>query len=136
MENPEFITGIPVALLGILGVFIALTLFVVPAEATGVRTRVRQAHAGHPDPIQYVVIGLTLAFITAIEVGLYYIELNFNLMVMTLLFLSAIKFMLVVGFFMHLKFDHKVFSLLFFGGLLLAIAIFTVAIATLGGGLT
>ncbi len=135
MENPEYITGIPVALLGILGVFIALTLFVVPDEANGVRTRVRHAHAGHPDPIEYVVIGLTLAFITAVEVGLYYIELNFNLMVTTLLFLSIIKFMLVVGFFMHLKFDNKIFSVLFFGGLTLAIAIFTVAIATLGGGL-
>lgn len=135
MENPEIITGIPVALLGILGVFIALTLFVVPDEANGVRTRVHHAHAGHPDPIQYVVIGLTLAFITAVEVVLYYIDLNFNLMVTTLLFLSIIKFMLVVGFFMHLKFDNKVFSVLFFGGLTLAITLFTVAIATLGAGL-
>ena len=136
MENPEYITGIPVAILGIFGLFIAFTLFAVPAEAGSVRTRVRVAHEGHPDPIQYVVIGLTLAFITAVEVGLYYIDLNFNLMVTTLLFLSIIKFMLVVGFFMHLKFDNKIFSVLFFGGLLLAIAIFTVAIATLGGGLT
>jgi cytochrome c oxidase subunit 4 len=134
MENPEYLTGIPLLLIGAFGAFIAFTLFAVPDETSGARTRVRHA-MDHPDPIQYVVIGLTLAFITLVEVALYYIDLNFEFLVMTLLVLSLLKFMLVVGFFMHLRFDNKVFSVLFFGGLLLAIAVFTVAITTLEAGL-
>jgi cytochrome c oxidase subunit 4 len=135
MENPEYVTGIPLILLGAFGLFIAFTLFAVPDEAQGARTRVRRGQAGHPDPIQYVVIGLTLAFITLVEVALYYIDLNFELMVVTLIVLSLLKFMLVVGFFMHLRFDNQIFSVLFFGGLGLAVAVFTVAIVTLDAGL-
>jgi cytochrome c oxidase subunit 4 len=135
MENPEYLTGIPLLLIGAFGAFIAFTLFAVPDEADGARTRVRHAQGGHPDPIQYVVIGLTLAFITAVEVAIYYVDINFKVFVFILLMLSLLKFMLVVGFFMHLRFDQRIFSVLFFGGLLLAIAIFTVAITTLEAGL-
>lgn len=134
MENPEYVTGIPLILLGAFGLFIAFTLFAVPDQPEGAKTRVRVAQA-HPDPIQYVVIGLALAFVTLVEVALYYIELNFNFLVITLIVLSLLKFVLVVGFFMHLRFDNKIFSVLFFGGLMLAVAIFTVAIATLDAGL-
>jgi hypothetical protein len=49
--------------------------------------------------------------------------------------LSLLKFMLVVGFFMHLRFDNQILSFLFFGGLALAVAVFTVAVATLDAGL-
>jgi cytochrome c oxidase subunit 4 len=135
MENPEYVTGIPLILLGAFGLFIAFTLFAVPDQGDGARTRVRHAPGAHPDPIQYVVVGLTLAFITLVEVALYYIELNFNVLVVTLILLSALKFLIVVGFFMHLRFDPRIFSILFFGGLVLAIAVFTVAISTLGAGL-
>ena len=37
------------------------------------------------------------------------------------LVLSAAKFVLVVGFFMHLKFDSKVFTGVFVAGLVLAV---------------
>jgi cytochrome c oxidase subunit IV len=134
MENPEFVTGIPLILLGAFGLFIAFTLFAVPDQPAGASARVRHPQA-HPDPIQYVVIGLTLAFITLVEVALYYIDLNFDFLVVTLIVLSLLKFMLVVGFFMHLRFDSRIFSVLFFGGLVLAIAVFTVAITTLEAGL-
>ena len=36
----------------------------------------------------------------------------------------AIKFVLVAGFFMHLKFDTKFFSAIMFGGLALAFALY------------
>jgi len=135
MENAELLIGIPLLLFGAFGIFIAFSLFAIPDDEMGeVRTL---SHAGaHPEPSQYVVIGLLLAFITLIEVGLYYVEdLDFNLMVAILIVLSAVKFMLVVGFFMHLRFDNKIFSVLFFGGLMLAISVFAVAIATLDGSL-
>jgi hypothetical protein len=40
-----------------------------------------------------------------------------------------------VLWFMHLKFDDRLFSTMFVLGLLLAVSVFTVAIATLGGKL-
>jgi cytochrome c oxidase subunit 4 len=135
MENAELLLGIPLLLFGAFGLFIAFSLFAIPEEdAAGQRAVV---HPGaHPEPSQYVVIGLLLAFITLVEVGLYYVDdLSFESMVAILLVLSALKFMLVVGFFMHLRFDNKIFSVLFFGGLILAIAVFAVAIATLDGTL-
>jgi cytochrome c oxidase subunit 4 len=133
MENPEYVTGIPLAILAVIGLGIALSLFFMP-ETAKAGPRVPQV-AHHPEPYQYVIVGIVLAVITAVEVGLYYIDLNFEFMVVVLLLLSALKFFIVVGFFMHLKFDAKLFSVLFFGGLALAIAVFTVAIATLQAGL-
>lgn len=133
MENPELMLGIPLVLLGALGLFVAVSLFAMPEPVGGVRLTRRSQE--HPTPSQYVVVGMFLAFVTAIEVALYYIDMNFNLMVVVLLALSAIKFIVVVGFFMHLKFDSRLFSVLFFGGLLLSIAVFTVAIATLNANI-
>ena len=137
MENPEFVTGIPLLILAAIGLFIAVSLFAIPSEAEGVRLpRLLAEHAEHPEPSQYVVVGITLGFITAVEVALYYVtQLNFHALVVFLIFLSLAKFMIVVGFFMHLRFDNKIFSMLFFGGLVLAIAVFTVAITTLKAGL-
>jgi cytochrome c oxidase subunit 4 len=40
----------------------------------------------------------------------------------TLLILSATKFVIVVMFYMHLKYDHKLFRALFTGPLLIAMS--------------
>ena len=94
----------------------------------------------HPGPGQYVLIGLILAALTAAEVSLYYVVQGGSLGTAVanpmLLILSAGKFLLVVLFFMHLKFDASLFSVLFTGGLALTVVIFSVAIAALGGSLT
>ncbi len=75
----------------------------------------------HPGPVQYVVVGLLLALITAVEVALYYLvqggSLGTALANPLLLTLSAGKFVLVVLFYMHLKFDKRLFSGLFLFGL-------------------
>lgn len=89
----------------------------------------------HPGALEYVQIGVVLAVVTAIEVGLYYINITHDLLVVLLIVLSALKFSLVVLWFMHLKFDNRLFSRLFVGGFLLALAIFMVALATLHGKL-
>jgi cytochrome c oxidase subunit IV len=101
-----------------------------------------EAHAGeaaheekHPGPMEYAQIGGILAVLTAIEVGLYYIELSQTLLVATLLVFSAAKFTLVVLWFMHLKFDHPLFSTMFIMGFFLAVSIFAVALATVDGKL-
>jgi cytochrome c oxidase subunit 4 len=89
----------------------------------------------HPGPLEYAQIGVILAVITAIEVGIYYIDLSQALLVSALLVFSAAKFSLVVLWFMHLKFDHPLFSTMFVMGFILAISIFFVALATVGGKL-
>jgi len=138
MENPELLFGIPLVLIGLIGLLIAASLFAVPAEETAGPVGARVAprpHSAHPLPSEYVVIGLILAMLTAIEVALYYIDLSHNLLVVVLIGLSAAKFAFVVLWFMHLKFDSPLLSRLFATGFFGAIVLFTVVVATLGANL-
>jgi cytochrome c oxidase subunit IV len=88
----------------------------------------------HPSPKAYVVIALILAVITAIEVAVYYIPALLGVIVPILLVLSALKFTMVVGYFMHLKFDHKLYTGLFAGGLVIAATIVGALIILFLGG--
>ncbi len=90
----------------------------------------------HPSALEYVQIGVILAIITAVEVALYYLDLDFTLLVTLLSMLSVVKFGMVVLWFMHLKFDPSLFSILFASGVALTFALFIVVIAILGGSLT
>ena len=75
-------------------------------------------------PRQYVLIGLILTVITAVELWVSYAEDFFGEMLVPVLFiLSAVKFVMVVGLFMHLKFDNRIFTWMFAGGFLLAVAV-------------
>ena len=89
----------------------------------------------HPGPLEYAKIGLVLAFITAVEVGVYYISALEDVLVPILVVLSLTKFALVALWFMHLRFDSRLFSWLFVGGLATVLSIFIVVLATLGGSL-
>jgi heme/copper-type cytochrome/quinol oxidase subunit 4 len=94
-----------------------------PREGADVRVGPSREH-GHPSPAKYVTIGVILAVITAIEVAIYYVP-DFMpgfrpLLPPTLIILSVVKFAMVAMFFMHLKFDSRLFSSLFVGGILLA----------------
>jgi len=94
------------------------------------------AHAErHPGPLEYIQIGAVLAVITGIEVAIYYMGLSHTLLVVGLIGFSATKFTLVVLWFMHLKFDHPLFSTMFVMGFMLAAPIFAVALATIDGKL-
>jgi cytochrome c oxidase subunit 4 len=83
----------------------------------------------HPGTGEYVRVAVILAIITAIEVAIYYFDLNTYTLVIGLIGLSIVKFTLVAMFFMHLRFDSRVFAAFFVGGLLMTIAAF---IAVLG----
>ena len=83
----------------------------------------------HPKDSLYVVIALVLAVLTALEVSTYYLDFG-RLFLPTLLVLMSVKFWLVVQFFMHLKFDAKIFGRLFWTGLLLALGVYAAALAT------
>lgn len=86
----------------------------------------------HPGEKQYYVVALVLAVLTAIEVALYYVEgLNDNVLVAALGVLAILKFVGVVLYFMHLKFDSPVFSRLFVAGLILAAAVYVATLAAM-----
>ena len=89
----------------------------------------------HPGAAEYLKIGAILVVVTSIEVGLYYVGMSETVLVAVMMPLSWLKFILVVLWFMHLRFDNPFFRTLFFAGLALAIVVFTVALATLGGKL-
>jgi len=89
------------------------------------------AHHGHPDEKTYVKIALILAALTAAEVATYPAEDALgSLVIPILLVLMTIKFYYVAAFFMHLKFDGKLFSTVFIAGIVTAVACYCVALAT------
>ncbi len=80
----------------------------------------------HPGPRRYVEIAVILAVCTAIEVGISYMSIPDGAKIPALIAVAIIKFALVVMWFMHLRFDSRLFTVMFFGGLGLAIAAFVV----------
>lgn len=85
--------------------------------------------SGHPQALDYVKVAAILAVVTGIEVAIYYIDALKELLVPILLALSAFKFAMVVLWFMHLRFDSKLFSIMFIGGLMLAGTVFLVLLS-------
>jgi cytochrome c oxidase subunit 4 len=79
----------------------------------------------HPGARTYVLVGVVLAIITLLEVFLYTQESVRGFLVPMLLVLSAAKFATVVGFYMHLKYDHPLFFGVFGFGLLVAASVIT-----------
>ncbi len=79
----------------------------------------------HPGPKTYTIIGLILAIITVAEVFFYTQEAVRAFLVPLLLVLSAAKFATVVGFYMHLRFDHPLFLGVFGFGLAVAASVIT-----------
>ena len=77
----------------------------------------------HPTWKQYKWIALILTVITVAEVWVYYIPsfVESRLFIPALLTMSAVKFAIVVAYYMHLKYDHKLFRALFTGPLTIAI---------------
>jgi cytochrome c oxidase subunit 4 len=82
--------------------------------------------------IGYVKIAIALAIVTAIEVALSYTQDQLGaLFLPLLLILMGIKFFSVVLYFMHLKFDNRLFSLMFYIGIVLAVGCYCVALASM-----
>jgi cytochrome c oxidase subunit 4 len=80
----------------------------------------------HPGTSEYIQIGIILAVLTGIEVSLYFFDLAEQIAIPLLLALTAMKFVLVGFWFMHLRFDSPLFRRLFFLGAALAFVIFTI----------
>ena len=91
------------------------------AEGQAHAPHAEEEHA-HPTWSTYWKVALILTLITVAEVWLYYIPsfVAGRGFVPTLLILSALKFTIVVMFYMHLKYDAKLFRALFVAPLMLA----------------
>ena len=92
-------------------------------------------HHAHPTPSQYWKIAGILAVLTAIEVALYYIDKELELGALNaaiLIALSTLKFLIVVGWFMHLRFESSLLSRFFTGGFVLAAGLYAVVLAAMG----
>ncbi len=84
-----------------------------------------------PTPRLYWMIALILAVLTAAEVSIAYVDiLSGNVLVWLLIALGAAKFVIVVGFFMHLKFDKPLYRSLFMVGAIGVILLFGVVLLT------
>jgi cytochrome c oxidase subunit 4 len=101
-----------------------------PGTKPGTDHEVDGGHA-HPTEMVYIKIAIMLSIITAVEVAIFYIEALDAILVPTLIILSAIKFVVVVGYFMHLKFDDRRLTWIFGSGLALAFAVFIVVFAVM-----
>jgi cytochrome c oxidase subunit 4 len=71
------------------------------------------AHTAHASTQTYLVVAAVLTLITVVEVGVFYMPAMHPVLAPTLLVLSAAKFTLVAGFYMHLRYDHNVFRAVF-----------------------
>ncbi len=87
------------------------------------------AHASAADPhgqaenkyYIFVQIAMLLAVITGVEIVMVYLPFAKWLIVGGLVLLSVVKFMFVIFYFMHLRWDKPFCTILFFIGLVLAV---------------
>ncbi len=135
LQTPELLLGIPLILLGLLGVMAILSPLGISFPRYGAAAEMGVEAGPHPTPQQYVIVGVILAVVTVVEVAVYYLDALEGALLGILMVLSATKFLLVATWFMHLQFDSRLFSTLFAGGLALVVALFMVVLATLGASL-
>ena len=91
-------------------------------------------HADHPTDLLFWKVGGFLAFMTAIEVTTIWWEdwgLSSKVTGGALIVMMIIKFGVVGGYFMHLKWDAKILQNLFVAGLVLAIGVYAAAMAAM-----
>jgi len=64
------------------------------------------------------------------EVAWPYIVDDGPVLMWPLLIVMAIKFVIIAAFFMHLKFDSKILTRVFYSGLFLAVGVYVAALCT------
>lgn len=87
--------------------------------------------ATQPNARLYVKVALWLGVITGLEVLLSYMTVPNLILLLALLGLSLVKFVVVVGYFMHLKFDKPGLRIPFVGGMALALTIYSIVLSNL-----
>lgn len=78
----------------------------------------------HATPATYIQVALVLALMTVLEVSAFYLPVDIRppvwALLIVLMLLSACKFSIVAQFFMHLRYDHRIYAGCFVGGLIVA----------------
>ena len=101
------------------------------AHEPDIDIREEDDHIDHWSDGKYVKLFVFLVGVTAVEVALSYMIDDLGPFFLPLLLvLMAIKFFAVVLFFMHLRFDDRLFGLMFYMGLVLAVGVYLVALFT------
>lgn len=92
-----------------------------------------QSHGSDDGKFQiYVQIAMLLAVITGIEIVAIFVPFAKWVIVSLLMVLSVVKFMYVIFFFMHLRWDKAFCTIVFFIGLVLAGGIMWALLALFG----
>ena len=88
----------------------------------------------HPTWSTYWKVAVILTLITVVEVWVSYLPVfsASRAYVPSLLIMSAVKFAIVVMFYMHLKYDHRLFRVLFTGPLIVAMVTITALLFLFG----
>ncbi len=110
------------------------TADVAAAAAHGAHSDSHDDHGHHPTERHYWIVFAVLAVLTAIEVAWSYLGLEGVSLWLPLLVMMVVKFILVAGEFMHLRFDRKivngrVFTWAFAASLILAVAVYFIVFA-------
>jgi len=101
----------------------------VADEPQPVAEHPEDAHEHTSDRL-YIKVAVGLAVLTAMEVAWPYIVDDGPILMFPLLIVMAIKFVIIAAFFMHLRFDSKVLTRVFYFGLFLAVGVYIVALLT------
>lgn len=98
------------------------------------KTATPATHTGHSQSKfhTFVQIAMVLSVITGIEIVIIYLPIGKWLVVSSLVVLSTVKFLLVIFYFMHLKWDKVFCTILFFIGLVLALGTVAALLALFG----
>lgn len=91
----------------------------------------RPVEHSHPGPREYVKVAIFLAIVTAAEVAVYYVPALRATIIAWLMPMMVIKFAAVALYFMHLKFDSRIFRRFFVTGIILAISIYAIVLVSL-----
>jgi cytochrome c oxidase subunit 4 len=86
----------------------------------------------HPSDLQYVWVAIFLAVVTGAEVAMSYInDLSNAVYIPVLMVMMLVKFSVVVLWFMHLRFDSRLFRRLFVAGIVLAVCVYMAFITSM-----
>ena len=89
------------------------------------------ADHAHPSDLTYIKVGVVLFVVTGLEVATYALGMEGAALIAALFPMMIFKFAVVAGYFMHLKFDSKLFRRLFVTGIVLAIIVYTIFLTSL-----
>ncbi len=87
----------------------------------------------HPTPFKYVMIAIVLVIVTAFEIAVSYLDGDIpdGLIVALLMIMMVVKFAGVASWYMHLRTDKPIFQRFFVLGIISAVVLYAVVLASL-----